>query len=309
MDAGKLQQSKEALAVLSPAQRSSVAALVCLLSVRRTREDSDLVRQWVVQLQAELKLNREDVQAVLSMDRVMVDVAPHVELLVGRKKSGGSTATAPAAAPSTVEAATAATKDYEEKDLEMEERCWAAVKTVLGVCLAQGTYDARARVLLRRMVGVFGFEWIEFTVHEDELASIIRALKESSGPLTEGSERTDNNRSQKIRKWAMIGAAGVAGGLVIGITGGLAAPVIAGALAGLGIGGTFLGSAAGIAFATTFFGATGASLTGLKMARRIKGMEELEFEQLRGGDRLNVTICVSGYLKTVIEFLFFRIVY
>jgi len=95
----------------------------------------------------------------------------------------------------------------------------------------------------------------------------------------------------------MIGAAGVGGGLVIGLTGGLAAPIVAGALAGI-FGTTFFASAAGIAIITSLFGVTGAGLTGYRMARRVKDVEEFEFDLMRGGDRMNVSIFISGWLTS-----------
>lgn len=75
-----------------------------------------------------------------------------------------------------------------------------------------------------------------------------------------------------------------AGGLLVGITGGLAAPLVAGALIGLGgsigIGaGTlaFLGGTSGLALIGSVFGVTGASIAGMKMEYKSRGIQEFKF--------------------------------
>lgn len=73
------------------------------------------------------------------------------------------------------------------------------------------------------------------------------------------------NKLRKIKRYASIGIATFAGGTLIGLTGGLAAPLI-----GVGVG-TVLGagtaaaisSAAGVAIMASLFGAAGAGLTGI----------------------------------------------
>lgn len=81
------------------------------------------------------------------------------------------------------------------------------------------------------------------------------------------AEETETKRRDKIRKikrYASVGVATIAGGTLIGLTGGLAAPFI-----GVGIG-TILGGASAAAIASTtgvaiigsIFGVAGAGLTG-----------------------------------------------
>lgn len=82
----------------------------------------------------------------------------------------------------------------------------------------------------------------------------------------EQAETARRTRNSKAKRIAMIGFASVGGGLLIGLTGGFAAPLIGSGLA------TFLGSSGIIgAIATTggyavvgsLFGVAGASLTGI----------------------------------------------
>jgi hypothetical protein len=72
-------------------------------------------------------------------------------------------------------------------------------------------------------------------------------------------------RNRKIKKYALIGLATVSGGVLLGLTGGLAAPLI-GAGVGTIVGGTAaaaaIGSVAGAAVIGSLFGLAGAGLTG-----------------------------------------------
>lgn len=87
------------------------------------------------------------------------------------------------------------------------------------------------------------------------------------------------------------------GGLLIGLTGGLAAPLVA---AGVG---TAFGTSAAITLSTTagvyaigtLFAAGGAGLTGYHMKRRVGKLEEFFFVRLSQHDDLAVTIAVGGW--------------
>uniref|UniRef100_A0A4D5RVV6 Putative conserved plasma membrane protein n=2 Tax=Ixodes scapularis TaxID=6945 RepID=A0A4D5RVV6_IXOSC len=97
----------------------------------------------------------------------------------------------------------------------------------------------------------------------------------------------------------MIGLATVGGGAVIGLTGGLAAPLMAagaGAIIG-GAGAAALGSATGIAVIGSLIGIAGAGLTGYKMKKRVGEIEEFAFDTLTEGRGLHVTLAVSGWLS------------
>uniref|UniRef100_K7G1W4 Transmembrane and coiled-coil domains 4 n=1 Tax=Pelodiscus sinensis TaxID=13735 RepID=K7G1W4_PELSI len=98
----------------------------------------------------------------------------------------------------------------------------------------------------------------------------------------------------------MIGLATVGGGTVIGLTGGLAAPLVAAGAATIigSAGAAALGSVAGIAVMASLFGAAGAGLTGYKMKKRVGAIEEFEFLPLTEGKQLHITIAITGWLCT-----------
>lgn len=132
-----------------------------------------------------------------------------------------------------------------------------------------------------------------------------------------------NAESASSRRWK-IGLAGVAGAALIGVTGGLAAPLVAGAIGtvmgGLGLGSTvaagLLGTLAGSGVVVgSLFGAYGYGMTSKMMEAYAKEVEDFAFLPMRrwkrrgaGGReemrdtppaeerRLRVTIGVSGWL-------------
>lgn len=102
----------------------------------------------------------------------------------------------------------------------------------------------------------------------------------------------------------MIGTAGTVGGVLIGLTGGLAAPLVA-AGAGLFVG---TGVVAGLATTTgaaifgSLFGVGGASLTAWKMSKRVGAINEFQIERLSEGQSLHCALCVSGWIKESVNF-------
>lgn len=87
-----------------------------------------------------------------------------------------------------------------------------------------------------------------------------------------------------IGRTLATGAGVVAGGVIIGLTGGLAAPAIAALLAPLGIGGLLAGGAAPVVLGT-MFGLGGGGLAGRRVRERWKGVEEFGFVEVGAGTR------------------------
>lgn len=75
-------------------------------------------------------------------------------------------------------------------------------------------------------------------------------------------KKKQENRRQ-LKKAGLVAVATVGGGVLLGLTGGLAAPMLAVGLGTLlGTGGAILGSTAGIALIGSLFGVAGAGLGG-----------------------------------------------
>ncbi|XP_032635434.1 transmembrane and coiled-coil domain-containing protein 4 isoform X2 [Chelonoidis abingdonii] len=165
--------------------------------------------------------------------------------------------------------------------------------------LKDGYYDARARVLICHVTWLLRIPLEELEVLEESLLESLKEQEEEESETAEASRRK-KERKRKLRRYLMIGLATVGGGTVIGLTGGLAAPLVAAGAATIigSAGAAALGSTAGIAVMASLFGAAGAGLTGYKMKKRVGAIEEFEFLPLTEGKQLHITIAITGWLCT-----------
>lgn len=170
---------------------------------------------------------------------------------------------------------------------------------LLSFSLKEGRYDARARVLVCHMTSLLQVPLEELDDLEETFLESLKETKEEESETAEASRKKKEKR-RKWKRYLLIGLATVGGGTVIGVTGGLAAPLVAaGAAAVIGsAGAAALGSVAGIAVMTSLFGAAGAGLTGYKMKKRVGAIEEFTFLPLTEGRQLHITIAISGWLAS-----------
>ncbi|KAG0208676.1 hypothetical protein BGX33_006089 [Mortierella sp. NVP41] len=110
-------------------------------------------------------------------------------------------------------------------------------------------------------------------------------------------------KKKKTWRYVATGLSIAAGATVIGLTGGLAAPLVAvGAGVLLGSGAAVLGTTAGIAVMASLFGLAGGGLAGYKMHRRNKDLKVLSFTPIVKDPTLpqipslHLDIVISGYL-------------
>ena len=179
-------------------------------------------------------------------------------------------------------------------------------------------YISPSRIVLLHIASSLHLPLHILTEAEVKVAQgLLEATKHMSGS-EETQKRSDENKV--ARRWK-VGLAGVAGAAVIGITGGLAAPLVAGAIGtvmgGLGLGAT---TAAGLlgtlaesgVIVGSLFGAYGGRMTGKMMDAYAKDVEDFAFLPLKGSKhhepqpedrRLRVTIGVSGWLTQREEYV------
>ncbi|GAA95367.1 hypothetical protein E5Q_02023.2 [Mixia osmundae IAM 14324] len=113
----------------------------------------------------------------------------------------------------------------------------------------------------------------------------------------------EKRKTSKAWKWAATGAGLVVGGVAIGLTGGLAAPVLAPLLVGASAGTLgFLATSGGAILLGTLFGVAGGGLTAFRARRRIQGIDEFEFHQIVDDPELpqipslHATIVCTGFM-------------
>ncbi|XP_011301607.1 transmembrane and coiled-coil domain-containing protein 4-like isoform X2 [Fopius arisanus] len=177
------------------------------------------------------------------------------------------------------------------------------IQLTVFIAVQSGEYDARQRVLVRKLSDLFlvPFDLVELYEH-----SLVSMLNDDEPTVTEEEQRASDRRRKikKIKRYASVGIATLAGGTLIGLTGGLAAPLI-----GVGVG-TILGGATTVALTSTagvtiigsIFGVAGAGLTGYKMNKRVGHLEEFSFQPLscasQTDSQLHIAIAITGWLKS-----------
>ena len=196
-----------------------------------------------------------------------------------------------------------------------KEKRVVVLHAMLLLLLSLEHYVAHSRILLLHIASSLHLPLHILTEEEMKVAQgLLEAAKHMSGN-EETQKRAEENTI--ARRWK-VGLAGAAGAAIVGVTGGLAAPIIAGAvgtvMGGLGLGAT---SAAALLGTLTesgiivggLFGAYGGRMTGKMMDAYAKEVQDFAFLPLKGSPhpklvkdvsaqdrRLRVTIGVSGWL-------------
>ncbi|XP_057554159.1 transmembrane and coiled-coil domain-containing protein 4 isoform X2 [Hippopotamus amphibius kiboko] len=185
------------------------------------------------------------------------------------------------------------------KDPILKDDPLVITQDLLSFSLKDGRYDARARVLVCHMTSLLRVPLEELDLLEETFLESLKETKEEESETAEASRKKRENR-RKWKRYLLIGLATVGGGTVIGVTGGLAAPLVAAGAATIigSAGAAALGSVAGIAVMTSLFGAAGAGLTGYKMKKRVGAIEEFTFLPLTEGRQLHITVAITGWLAS-----------
>ncbi|KAF9288099.1 hypothetical protein BGZ68_000787 [Mortierella alpina] len=182
---------------------------------------------------------------------------------------------------------------------------WTLIADLFLISISDSVYDSRARVLLKTVGRHLGLEWSEIVQFEKGIMKQLQQSTTSDG-LLKPDTKSRNDESRK-RRMIMMGLATVGGGLVLGLSAGLFAPVIGAgigaALAGAHITGAtataasaFLAGSGGIAVITSGAAVTGSGLAMKKMARRTAGIDTFEFLNITDNKRVNVILTISGWL-------------
>ncbi|KAE8335902.1 hypothetical protein BDV24DRAFT_155659 [Aspergillus arachidicola] len=188
--------------------------------------------------------------------------------------------------------------------------------SLLLLLLSLEHYNACSRVL---MLYVASSLHLDVKILNGDEVKVARVLLDTAIELSKNAETQNHEKkSDSSRKWK-VGIASVAGAALIGITGGLAAPLVAAGLGtvlgGIGLGATaaagYLGALAGSGVIVGgLFGAYGGRMTGRMVDKYAREVEDFAFLPVRGSrhrpqnekeaakqdHRLRVTIGITGWV-------------
>ncbi|KAG2144637.1 uncharacterized protein EDB93DRAFT_1152382 [Suillus bovinus] len=188
-----------------------------------------------------------------------------------------------------------------EKDVTLDIR-WTVLCDLFLILIADSVYDARSRVLLESVALKLGLGWLDVVKFE---ARVTEALE-----IQEGVEKMENqeiiegsSNAARKKRYMMLGLATLGGGLVIGLSAGLLAPVIGAGLGAaftaVGISGTtgFLAGAGGAAVITTGGVLTGSGIAANGMARRTQQVRIFDLLPLHNNKRVSCILTVPGFMN------------
>lgn len=187
------------------------------------------------------------------------------------------------------------------QNLEVDVK-WTILCDLFLIFLVESEYDSRSRTLLTFVADKLGVTANEVAQFERKVTDVLQIDDSADQDWTEEDIIENRRRKALRRKYAYVGLATVGGGLVIGLSGGLLAPLVgaglAGALGTIGIAGTsgFLAGVGGSVIITTASTAIGAHVGSKSMLRRVGHVKTFEFRPIYNNNRVNLVITVSGWM-------------
>jgi uncharacterized protein YutE (UPF0331/DUF86 family) len=192
------------------------------------------------------------------------------------------------------------------KNLDIDLR-WTVLCDIFLVLIADSIYDARSRELFQVVGGYLSVDWLEICRFEKRVTDALEMQEEADKENWNEEEHMESRRKRALRKRiAFMGLATVGGGLVIGLSAGLLAPMIgAGLAAGLttvvgastATTGTFLAGAGGAAIITTTAAISGSTIGVRAANRRTGAVKTFEYRPLHNNKRTNLIITLAGWMS------------
>ncbi|KUI67002.1 hypothetical protein VM1G_01579 [Cytospora mali] len=185
---------------------------------------------------------------------------------------------------------------------------WTILCDLFLVLVADSIYDSRSRVLFERVGKALEIDWIDICRFEKRVTEALEMQQQAETENWNEDEHMESRRKLALKKrYIVMGLATVGGGLVIGLSAGLLAPVIGAGLAAgfttIGVTGTssFLAGSAGAAIITSGSAAAG-SMIGAKAANRRTGaVKTFEYRPLHNNKRVNLIVTISGWMTGKVD--------
>lgn len=185
---------------------------------------------------------------------------------------------------------------------------WTVLCDLFLVLIADSIYDARSRVVLERVGKDLDVPWMDICRFEKRVTDALEMQQQAEKENWNEEEHLENRRKLALKKrYVMVGLATVGGGLVIGLSAGLLAPLIGAGLAAgfttIGVGGTssFLAGAGGAAIITSSAAASGSFVGGKAAGRRTGAVKTFEYRPLHNNKRVNLIVTISGWMTSTAD--------
>jgi hypothetical protein len=185
---------------------------------------------------------------------------------------------------------------------------WTVLCDLFLTLIADSVYDARSRTLLEKVGENLDVTWLDICRFEKRVTDALEMQQAAEKENWNEDEHKENRRKMALKKrYMMMGLATVGGGLVIGLSAGLLAPVIGAGLAAgfttIGVAGTsgFLAGAGGAAIITSGAAASGGIIAVKAASRRTGAVKTFEYRPLHNNKRVNLIVTVSGWMTGKVD--------
>ncbi len=193
------------------------------------------------------------------------------------------------------------------ENLDIDLR-WTVLCDLFLLLVADSAYDARSRTLLERVGSFLEVSSLEICKFEKRVTDALEMQEAADKETWNEDEHMESRRKRAAkRRLVMMGVATVGGGLVIGLSAGLLAPVIGAGLAAgfttIGVAGTsgFLAGAGGAAMITTTGLLTGGAIAVKASSRRMGPVKTFEYRPLHNNKRVNLIVTVAGWMNGKVD--------
>lgn len=185
---------------------------------------------------------------------------------------------------------------------------WTVLCDLFLLLISDAIYDSRSRRLLEQVAKAMDISWTQICRFEKRVIDALEMQEEANKENWNEEEHMETRRKKGLKKKYMVmGIATVGGGLVIGLSAGLLAPVIGAGLAAgfttIGVTGTagFLGGIGGAALITSAATAAGGTIAVRASHRRTGAVKTFEYRPLHNNKRLNLILTVSGWMNGKVD--------
>jgi hypothetical protein len=185
---------------------------------------------------------------------------------------------------------------------------WTVLCDLFLILIADSTYDSRSRQLLEKVGSHLSIDWLDICRFEKRVTDALEMQESSSKEnWNEDEHMATRKKMARNKRLVFMGLATVGGGLVIGLSAGLLAPVIGAGLAAgfttIGVAGTsgFLAGAGGAAIVTTTGVLTGGTIAVRAADRRTGAVQTFEYRPLHNNKRVNLIVTVSGWMNGKVD--------